>query len=60
MGGDLWPVRASDVGEDIVRFIEKTLPIEYLNPVAMAEGNAKNLSIECTNGGLVNWAAYSV
>ncbi|HEX29189.1 TPA: DUF1156 domain-containing protein [Candidatus Poribacteria bacterium] len=41
MGGNLWPVRASDVGEDIVRFIEKTLPIEYLNPVAMAEGNAK-------------------
>jgi len=24
-----------------MRFIEKTLPIEYLNPVAMAEGNAK-------------------
>lgn len=24
-----------------MRFIEKTLPVEYLNPVAMAEGNAK-------------------
>jgi adenine-specific DNA methylase len=24
-----------------MRFIEKTLPVEYLNPVAMAEGNSK-------------------